>query len=672
MLKIFGKQQKSSGSNGIVEKRYQPAPPLESNYALLAYEKNPTLQSVCDKVAFMVATNGFKIYKKSTKGGSTDFAVGNARAEALLSSPNSFMTKTDFFSFMTIARDLVGSCYVYKMRAGDRIIGLYPMIPQNVTYLPESKKYRINLVKGGAFFDIPESDISIYKKISIQNPYSDSGVGIGTALAYDVDILQKAKLFIQKFFYNDATPPFIISLEGAAPEQVERFKEDWNIKHKGILNKFIPNFTNTKATVTQLATDFKSMQMSQIQKDQRDAIINSFGIPPELLGILENSNRATIESALFIMYTSVVWPRLISLCEWLDKALITEPDLYFWPIDNSPKDKDFLLKIIATNRRDFSRNEIREIAGFDPDTSKESNTIGYGYDYDSSSEVSTDEKVLNKVDSKKSDLAEPVVKSKKTVDIFDIESLLQLVFEKNKSSLLLETSNSYKGIYMTVMQDVLKDLGVDPSKTSYMDSVNVFTNTKLAKKIKRIDDVTRDGIRDELQKGIILEETLDELQERISKKFKEKLGSAERIAVIALTESHSTINDAIHETYVLAGIEEVEWLHHPEESETPRDEHAAMDGTRVRMGEKFKLSDGSEVEIPGNSGIAKHDINCHCTLGAVAPEKGMSNDSDYRELFVRKVKIDTERFARSISKAFKKGLDAQEADILKGLEDFDE
>ena len=52
------------------------------------------------------------------------------------------------------------------------------------------------------------------------------------------------------------------------------------------------------------------MTFTELRSFERDAIIQTFNVPPELVGVIENSNRATIEAALTIMAIQVIVPRL--------------------------------------------------------------------------------------------------------------------------------------------------------------------------------------------------------------------------------------------------------------------------------------------------------------------------------------------------------------------------
>ena len=56
----------------------------------------------------------------------------------------------------------------------------------------------------------------------------------------------------------------------------------------------------------------REMDFTQSRKDLRDGVNAHFGVPPEILGIVENSNRATATQAKIIYAENVLTPRLLA------------------------------------------------------------------------------------------------------------------------------------------------------------------------------------------------------------------------------------------------------------------------------------------------------------------------------------------------------------------------
>jgi hypothetical protein len=93
-----------------------------------------------------------------------------------------------------------------------------------------------------------------------------------------------------------------------------------------------------------------------------------WSVPPEILGIIENSNRSTISAARYIYVLGVEWPRAEFLrgeiqgqfiSRW-DPALVLEAEVAV------PDDEDRRLAVMVAQPTCFSRNEWRAEAGHAP------------------------------------------------------------------------------------------------------------------------------------------------------------------------------------------------------------------------------------------------------------------------------------------------------------------
>jgi hypothetical protein len=120
--------------------------------------------------------------------------------------------------------------------------------------------------------------------------------------------------------------------------------------------------------VNQLSQTFADQQLVAFREFQRDLIVNTFGVPPEILGILENSNRATIESADYLFTRWVVVPRLEFLRTELQQSLVPMfgEDLVLEYINPVPEDKEHMLQVAKAAPYAFTVNEIRAMGSHQP------------------------------------------------------------------------------------------------------------------------------------------------------------------------------------------------------------------------------------------------------------------------------------------------------------------
>jgi hypothetical protein len=85
----------------------------------------------------------------------------------------------------------------------------------------------------------------------------------------------------------------------------------------------------------------------ELRKHSRDTVIQTEGVPPELHGIIENSNRSTIDSADYLFSRWVLVPRLEFLRATMQERLVPDFDErlildYCSPVQ---EDKEFNLKV---------------------------------------------------------------------------------------------------------------------------------------------------------------------------------------------------------------------------------------------------------------------------------------------------------------------------------------
>lgn len=210
---------------------------------------------------------------------------------------------------------------------------------------------------------VPKEDLIYFYHPNPADPY-DRGTGIGMSLGDELETDEAAAKHLKRWFKNFAIPPVIISRKGGTGTGIpnkERLEETWMAKLLGRNN--VPYFSNQELNVHELNHTFREMELSQLRKDERDILIHVYGMPPEVFGILENSNRSTIDAADYLMGKYVVVPRLEfqrsvlqkQLVEVFDERLILD---YVSPV---VEDKEFELKVMQAAPQNFTIDELREL-----------------------------------------------------------------------------------------------------------------------------------------------------------------------------------------------------------------------------------------------------------------------------------------------------------------------
>ena len=203
------------------------------------------------------------------------------------------------------------------------------------------------------------------------NPYDPFGRGLGQSepLADEIEIDEYAAKFQKNFFLNDATPATIISGEDLTEEQRNRLEATWNESYKGVRNSHRATFLKTNVTVQKLAENMKDMDMIQGRIFIRDAVLEHFGVPREIMGITESSNRATSEAAQYIYAQNVLMPKLRMREEAINTQLLPMfGENLVWRYDDIvPKNQEFdkAKAIDGWNFGLLTKNESRQLLDLD-------------------------------------------------------------------------------------------------------------------------------------------------------------------------------------------------------------------------------------------------------------------------------------------------------------------
>ena len=344
-----------------------------------AYNTMPWLRAVSQRVATAVASSstGWRLYAptsrkkrdvrkfqqcsdKAVRSGMINKALG-AELEPIedhvllsaLNGANSYMVGQALFKTTQIHLDLVGEAFWLKERNGVGAPTAFWPLPSHwvqATPTPSNQSFRVSF--RGWQGQIPESEILWMAEPDPTNPYG-RGSGMGRALSDELETDEYAAKHTRQLFFNRARPDILVWPKsqgphdpGLAPEQVRRLEERWLDGHQGFWRAFKPFFVGKEIGVHEVSQSMQELQMVELRKQQRDMVVQMFGIPPELLGILTNSNRATIDAADFLFSRWVVTPRLEFLRAQIQERLVPDYDdrLVIDYVSPIQEDREFMLE----------------------------------------------------------------------------------------------------------------------------------------------------------------------------------------------------------------------------------------------------------------------------------------------------------------------------------------
>lgn len=370
IFKKFNKKQPESSIEKTmldVKGYSRSLPRLSKREVMHYYLKSPMLRTCVSKISESISTNQWNVFRINTQG--KKILIKNADVDRVMKTFNPlFSTGVDGWFLVQSFLETHGNAYIHKERdSTGKVIYLWTYNPLDVEELPGVNNnycYKINI--NGQYHLIPMTEIIHIKN---PNPLDPFGFGIGMAetLINEVQTSDLAKQQVNQYFYNGAIPPYIISAD-ITPEQLKQMQSNWITSNQGWFNRNKPYFTNTTSMNVQRLTDsFKEMDLVRLVNLDSEIIRKSYGIPPEILGGVDNSNRATIQGAREIYAREVLMPRLLKLQDVLNTNLINEfGDFTLEYSSPVPSDNQLMLDTMKAFPDNFTEEEIRSLAGLMP------------------------------------------------------------------------------------------------------------------------------------------------------------------------------------------------------------------------------------------------------------------------------------------------------------------
>jgi HK97 family phage portal protein len=326
---------------------------------LNSYSQMPWLHAVANKIAISVAMTEWKLYAKTTKPdatGKTKF-VRDAKLQRagemtrgrrikqaqdddslkeitehpildVLNNANGFQTGLQMRKVTMLHIDLVGEAFWMKERDGQGMVtGVWPIPPDWIlnTPTPTNPFFRVGFRSWRGL--IPDTEFLWFQDTDPVNPYG-RGTGTAQSIGDELETDEYAAKHTKAFFYNRAKPDLVIYPKQGNVRQADitRLENDWMQSNQGFWKAFKPYFMTREVGIHEMDQNFRNVQLVQLREFERDLIIQTFGLPPELLGVLAHSNRATIDAADYMMARYVLRPRLEFMRSILQEKFVPEYD----------------------------------------------------------------------------------------------------------------------------------------------------------------------------------------------------------------------------------------------------------------------------------------------------------------------------------------------------------
>ena len=376
-----------------------PTSPRGTKQILEGYGTMPHLRAVASKIAQSVAATEWTLWaptdrkrnrivqraalphrhvlmKELLQDGELERLTSHLLLDALANA-NDYLIGPALLRTTQIHIDLVGEAFWIKERNGlGAPVAFWPVPPHWVAETPTPGKrfYRVSF--SGWRGEVPDTEILWLVDPDPANPYG-RGTGTARALADELETDEFAAKHVRQTFVNRARPDLIIWPEAGKNDSgvisetnAQVLAERWNNEHQGFWRAAKPFFATRKLGVHEFGQSFQELQLTDLRKHERDVIVQTFGVPPEILGIVKEGalNRAALDSVDYLYNKSVIVPRLEFLRAYLQERIVPEYDErlivdYVSPI---AEDRQFLLDAAKAAPHTKTVDEWRAIQGHEP------------------------------------------------------------------------------------------------------------------------------------------------------------------------------------------------------------------------------------------------------------------------------------------------------------------
>lgn len=329
--------------NGKWVSRWSNPPPRNRAEWLEYFNKSPRL-SVVDRIGSDLAYVNGRLFEVDSSGNERE--IKQHPFLTFMKKPNPLFefTPAALWRLQQVYLDITGEGGMVIERDERGIpIELWP-IPTNwimeTPYL-NHPRYKVR-EPGGGIIEVPVEDMFMQRTLDPIDPYR-RGIGKSESIADEIEIDEYASKFQKRFFFNDATPSLVISMPGSDPDQRDRFVAQWKQRFRGMFNSHGVAAIDGDATINKVSESMKDMDMVEGRRYLRDAALEHFNVPREIMGITESSNRATSEAAQYIYAQYVLTPRLKEREDAINLQLLPffGENLVWHYDDIVPHDKEF-------------------------------------------------------------------------------------------------------------------------------------------------------------------------------------------------------------------------------------------------------------------------------------------------------------------------------------------
>ncbi len=337
---------------------------------LRAYGENVWLYATVSRTSEAVAETVWTLYKK-TKNGEREAILDDSHPlKVLLNKPNQSESGHDLLALNQTYIELCAKSYMIYQN-NELHIAPSPWMKPITDRIGNVTSY---VFKRGTF----EMTFAPEEVIPFIHPDPLSpldGVGWVQSAGIILDMQSYAEQTNRNLYYNGAQPGIIVGLEGRPPQDVvDAMINKFEARHRGYGAAHRMSVISGATSITPEA-GVRDMEFENELRMCRDMILGAAGMPPSMLGVTENANKAVVETADYTFSRWVLRPRLSFLRRKFNEFLVPRfgDDLELDFDDPTPQNADQTLKKATTCYTSgiMTLNEARAELDLDPDPDDE-------------------------------------------------------------------------------------------------------------------------------------------------------------------------------------------------------------------------------------------------------------------------------------------------------------
>jgi HK97 family phage portal protein len=293
------------------------------------YEEVGTVFAIVNKLATATSKVDWKLYRTAASGLKEDrVEVTKHACIDLWEKPNPFMHRRRFVEMCQQHIDLTGESDPLLTYAGSfpAPLEMWPMRPDRIE--PVQSQYEFIT---GYVYTAPDGErvpLDTRECLPIMQPNPRDpfrGIGPVQSILTDIDSVKYSAEWNRAFFENSAEPGGVIQVPTALNDnEFERLRAQWSEDHKGVAKAHRVAILESDAKWVSNAFTQKDMQFAELRGIGRDVILEAFGFPRFMLGIVEDVNRASAEASEYFYAKWLIEDRCDRWRDWLNFSLLPQ------------------------------------------------------------------------------------------------------------------------------------------------------------------------------------------------------------------------------------------------------------------------------------------------------------------------------------------------------------